>query len=110
MKSYVIIDNVSTLVGMQLAGVKGELISQTNSLATIFDKVTKDKEIGILMIAPNLIEQNKEILDEFRFNQAVPLIVEICGREEYANNRNKIGDNYRIVVNILVYIREYKVD
>ena len=40
MKSYVITDNVSTLVGMQLAGVKGELISQTNSFATLFDKVT----------------------------------------------------------------------
>ena len=102
MKSYVITDNVSTLVGMQLAGVKGELISQTNSFATIFDKVTKDKEIGILMIAPNLIEQNQEKVDEFRFNQAVHLIVEISGPDEYANNRNKIAETIQKAVNISV--------
>jgi len=102
MKSYVITDNISTLVGMQLAGVEGELISQTTSFDMIFDKVTKDKEIGILMIAPKLIEQNQEKVDEFRFNQAVPLIVEISGADEYASNRNKISETIQKAVNISV--------
>ncbi|SHE48339.1 V/A-type H+-transporting ATPase subunit F [Atopostipes suicloacalis DSM 15692] len=102
MKSYVITDNISTLVGMQLAGVEGELISKATSFNTIFDKVTKDEEIGILMIAPKLIEQNQKKVDEFRFNQAVPLIVEIPGSDEYASNRNKIAETIQKAVNISV--------
>ena len=31
MKSYVITDNISTLVGMQLAGVEGELVFVLNA-------------------------------------------------------------------------------
>ena len=54
------------------------------------------------MIAPNLIEQNQEKVDEFRFNQAVPLIVEISGPDEYANNRNKIAETIQKAVNISV--------
>lgn len=102
MKSYVITDNVYTLVGMQLAGVEGELISKTTSFDTIFDKVIENEEIGILMIAPKLIEQNQKKVDDFRFNQAVPLIVEISGADEYASNRNKITETIQKAVNISV--------
>lgn len=102
MKSYVITDNIHTLVGMQLAGVEGETISSTTSFDTVFDKVTKDEDIGILMIAPKLIEKNQKKVDEFRFNQAVPLIVEISGSDEYASNRNKIAETIQQAVNISV--------
>lgn len=102
MKSYVITDNINTLVGMQLAGVEGQLISSSDSFATVFDQVIKNDEIGILMIAPKLIEANQKKVDQVRFNQEVPLIVEISGAEEYKNNRNKITETIQKAVNISV--------
>lgn len=102
MKSYVITDNINTLVGMQLAGVEGQLISSSDSFAAVFDQVIKNDEIGILMIAPKLIEANQKKVDQVRFNQEVPLIVEISGAEEYKNNRNKITETIQKAVNISV--------
>lgn len=102
MKSYVITDNISTLIGMQLAGIEGQLISSSDSFTTVFDQVTKNDEIGILMIAPKLIEANQKKVDQVRFNQEVPLIVEVSGAEEYENNRNKITETIQKAVNISV--------
>src|SRR5699024_5445939 len=102
MKSYVLKDNSYTLVRMQLAGVEGELISTTTSFDTLLAKVMENDAIGILMIAPKLSEQYQKIVDDFRFNQAVPLIVEISGADEYASNRNKITETIQKAVNISV--------
>jgi len=102
MKSFVITDDMNTLVGMQLSGVEGKLINSSLSFDTVFDNVIKDDEIGILMIAPELIEANQKKVDDVRFNRAVPLIVEISGADEYKNNRNKITETIEQVVNISV--------
>lgn len=102
MKSYVITDNIHTLVGMQLSGVEGQLIRSSDSFDTVFEQVLKNDEIGILMIAPKLIKANQKKVDEVRFNQAVPLIVEIPGADEYKENRNKITETIQQAINISV--------
>ncbi len=102
MKSYVLTDNIYTLVGMQLAGVEGQLIKPADSFDTIFNEVIQNDEIGILMIAPKLIEANQKKVDDVRFNQAVPLIVEISGADEYTDNQNKITETIQQAVNISV--------
>src|SRR5699024_4015140 len=102
MKSYVLTDNIYTLVGMQLSGVEGQLIKPADSFDTVFNEVIKNDEIGILMIAPKLIEANQKKVDNVRFNQAVPLIVEISGADEYIDNQNKITENNQNEVNISV--------
>lgn len=102
MKSYVLTDNIYTLVGMQLAGVEGQLIKPADSFDTIFNEVIQNDEIGILMIAPKLIEANQKKVDDVRFDQAVPLIVEISGADEYTDNQNKITETIQQAVNISV--------
>ena len=102
MKSYVITDNIYTLVGMQLSGVEGQLIKPSDSFDDAFDQVIENDEIGILMIAPKLIEANQKKVDKVRFNQAVPLIVEISGADEYKDNQNKITETIQKAVNISV--------
>lgn len=102
MKSYVLTDNIYTLVGMQLSGVEGQLIKPADSFDTVFNEVIKNDEIGILMIAPKLIEANQKKVDNVRFNQAVPLIVEISGADEYKDNQNKITETIQQAVNISV--------
>lgn len=102
MKSYVLTDNIYTLVGMQLSGVEGQLIKPADSFDTVFNEVIKNDEIGILMIAPKLIEANQKKVDNVRFNQAVLLIVEISGADEYKDNQNKITETIQQAVNISV--------
>lgn len=102
MKPYVITDNVHTLVGMQLSGVEGQLIDSSQSFDEVFSQILENDTIGILMIAPKLIEANQEKVDNVRFKRALPLIVEISGHDEYKNNRNKIAETIQEAVNISV--------
>ncbi|MCI5775847.1 MAG: V-type ATP synthase subunit F [Aerococcus sp.] len=76
MKSFVLTDHVRTLTGLRLAGVPGEYVTDKEQFTQTFQKVIADSSIGILMISPDLIEQNQEMVDDVRFNRSQPLIVE----------------------------------
>lgn len=102
MKAYVITDNVYTLVGMKIAGVEGDLVDSTHSFKSIFNPVTTNDKIGVVMIAPKLITANQELVNKVRFNQTVPVIVEIPGPDEYKDDQNKITETIQKAVNISV--------
>lgn len=102
MKSYVITDDIKTLVGMQLTGVEGQLIDLSHPFEEIFNQVIENDEIGILMISPKLIQKNQQRVDDVRFNRSVPLIVEILGADEYEKGKSTITETIQKAVNITV--------
>ncbi|MDK6232778.1 V-type ATP synthase subunit F [Aerococcus sanguinicola] len=102
MKQYVISDNLDSLTGMRLAGIDGVLVQETKDFRPNFDAVIKDKDYGIVMISPALIEANQEIIDEVRFNQATPLIVELQGPKDFQTAENQIAKTIRQAIGISI--------
>ncbi|KAA9302049.1 MULTISPECIES: V-type ATP synthase subunit F [Aerococcus] len=102
MKQFVISDNLDSLTGMRLAGIDGVLVQEAEAFRPNFDAVIKNKDYGIVMISPALIEANQAAIDEVRFNQATPLIVELQGPNEYRTAENQIAKTIRQAIGISI--------
>lgn len=80
MKMYLISDNVDTHTGMRLAGVDGIVVHERDELREALEKVLKDKTIGIVLLTEKFGREFPEILDQFRLERQMPLLVEIPDR------------------------------
>ena len=65
MKMYLISDNVDTYTGMRLAGV---------------EDVLADKTVGIVLLTEKLGREFPDLIDTFRLERKMPLLVEIPDR------------------------------
>lgn len=80
MRMYLISDNVDTLTGMRLAGIEGAIAHQPEEIKEQLDKVTADKDVGILLITEKLSRQLPEYIKDIKLNRRRPIIVEIPDR------------------------------
>ena len=80
MKMYLISDNVDTYTGMRLAGVDGVVVHERDELREALEKTLKDKTIGVVLLTEKFGKESPEILDQFRLERQMPLLVEIPDR------------------------------
>ncbi len=80
MKMYLISDNVDTYTGMRLAGVDGVVVHERGELYEALQNVIKDKEVGIVLLTEKFGREFPDILDEFRLERKIPLLIEIPDR------------------------------
>lgn len=80
MKMYLISDNVDTYTGMRLAGVDGVVVHERDELHTALQNVLQDKTVGIVLLTEKLEREFPDIIDEFRLERKMPLLVAIPDR------------------------------
>ena len=80
MKLFLISDNVDTYTGMRLAGVDGVVVHERKELREQLEKVLQDKSIGIVLLTEKFGREFPDILDEFRLERKIPLLIEIPDR------------------------------
>ena len=80
MKMYLISDNVDTYTGMRLAGVDGVVVHERNELHEELRKVLQDKTNGIVLQTEKFGREFPDIIDEFRLERKMPLLIEIPDR------------------------------
>ena len=80
MKTFLISDNVDTYTGMRLAGVDGVVVHERKELREQLEKVLQDKSIGIVLLTEKFGREFPDILDEFRLDRKIPLLIEIPDR------------------------------
>ena len=80
MKMFLISDNVDTYTGMRLAGVDGVVVDERKELREQLEKVLQDKSIGIVLLTEKFGREFPDILDEFRLERKIPLLIEIPDR------------------------------
>lgn len=80
MKMYLISDNVDTYTGMRLAGVDGVVVHERDELREALEKTLTDKSIGIVLLTEKFGQEFPEILDQFRLERQMPLLIEIPDR------------------------------
>ncbi len=77
---YLISDNVDTYTGMRLAGVDGVVVHERGELKESLERVMKDKTVGIVLLTEKFGREFPDILDQFRLERKMPLLVEIPDR------------------------------
>ena len=80
MKMYLISDNVDTYTGMRLAGMEGVVVHERDELREALEKTLTDKTIGIVLLTEKFGQEFPEILDQFRLERQMPLLIEIPDR------------------------------
>lgn len=77
---YLISDNVDTYTGMRLTGVDGIVVHERAELQEALQKVLLDKTIGIVLLTEKFGQEFPDMIDEFRLERKMPLLVEIPDR------------------------------
>ena len=65
---------------MRLAGVDSILVHERKELREALDNVLADKTIGIVLLTDKFGREYPDILDQFRLERKLPLLVEIPDR------------------------------
>ena len=74
MRMYLISDDMDSLAGMRLAGVKGECVESAQEFLEAFTEAVHDSNIGILLITRTLWDEFENVIGAYRMNER-PLIV-----------------------------------
>lgn len=77
MKMYLISDNVDTYTGMRLAGVDGVVVHERDELKQALEKVLSDPTVGIVLLTEKFGQEFPDIIDTFRLERKMPLLIEI---------------------------------
>ena len=77
MKMYLISDNVDTYTGMRLAGVDGVVVHERDELKQALEKVLSDPTVGIVLLTEKFVQEFPDIIDTFRLERKMPLLIEI---------------------------------
>ncbi|MFA9397374.1 MAG: V-type ATP synthase subunit F [Clostridiaceae bacterium] len=80
MKTYFIVDNVDTFVGLKISGIKGEVVHTKEEALDLFDKVLEDREIGIIILTEKISDLIPEKVSKIKLSKKFPLLVEIPDR------------------------------
>lgn len=88
---FLISDNVDTYTGMRLAGVDGVVVHERKELREQLEKVLQDKSIGIVLLTEKFGREFPDILDEFRLDRKIPLLIEIPDRHGTGRKKDFIA-------------------
>lgn len=82
MESYLISDNEDTLLGMKLAGIEGELMTDDEAIIKKIDALIKEPNIGIIMLTHNIKVRIEDEVMKRKLQARDTLIVEVPGPGE----------------------------
>ena len=101
MKMYLISDNVDTYTGMRLAGVDGIVVHEQDELKQALERVLEDKSIGIVLLTEKFGREFPAIIDTFRLERKMPLLVEFqwhgTGRKRFYHILYNGSDRIEII-------------
>ena len=90
MRFYLISDNVDTYTGMRLAGVDGIVVHEREELYDALQNVLQDKTVGIVLLTEKLGSEFPDMIDKFRLERKMPLLVEIPDRHGTGRSKDFI--------------------
>ena len=109
MKKYLISDNVDTYTGMRLAGVDGIVILEREELRTALEDVLADKTVGIVLLTEKLGREFPDLIDTFRLERKMPLLVEIPDRHGTGRKKDFITSYITEAIGLKLKLRPVSV-
>ena len=87
---YLISDNVDTYTGMRLAGVDGVVVHEREELYQALQDALQDKTVGIVLLTEKLGREFPDMIDQFRLERKMALLVEIPDRHGTGRSKDFI--------------------
>lgn len=102
MKYFLISDNVDTLAGMALVGVKGVVVHTESEVRAALDTACADSEIGLVLITDKLVAACSAVVFEYKLKRKQPLIIEMPDRHSESNPGDSIKRYISEVVGVKI--------
>jgi V/A-type H+-transporting ATPase subunit F len=102
MKYFLISDNVDTLAGMRLVGVRGVVVHEPEEVRAALDKACADPEIGLVLITDKLVARCADVVFSYKLTRKRPLIVEMPDRHSETNPGEQIKRYIAEVVGVKI--------
>lgn len=102
MRFYLISDNVDTLVGMKLAGIKGEVVHQKHEVLAALNKAISMEDVAVVLITEKLKVLCPQVIYDLKLNKRRPLIVEIPDRHGNGRSKNSITKYVRDAIGLKI--------
>jgi len=80
MKMFLISDNIDTYTGLKLVGIDGIVLHEKREIEDQIREVILDKEIGVVIVTEKIVNTAKDVIEDIRIKNSMPLIVEIPDR------------------------------
>jgi V/A-type H+-transporting ATPase subunit F len=80
MKFFAISDNIDTITGLRLAGIKGVVVHERAEVIEALEKAVEDNDIGIIIMTELLAEMLQDEVKEIRLDATKPIITIIPDR------------------------------
>ena len=80
MKMYLISDNIDTCTGMRVAGIEGAVVHEKEELKAELNRAMADKDIAVVVLTEKFGQEFPDIIDTFRLERKMPLLIEIPDR------------------------------
>lgn len=80
MRFFAISDNVDTITGLRLAGIKGIVVHEREEVLAALEKAVLDKDVGIIIMTELLAELVQEEVKTIRLDRGKPIITVIPDR------------------------------
>lgn len=107
MKTYLISDNIDTLVGLRMAGIQGTVVHTREEVLKIMDDLSKDKNIGIIVITEKIESLVKEEVKTIKLSKYLPLIIEIPDRYGSSKEADWIVGYIREAIGLKIWGDKY---
>lgn len=76
---YFVIGAEDTVLGFQMVGVSGVVVSGADEAAQVFRQALTEKDIGVILLTEDVANLMRETVNEYIFSHEFPLICEIPG-------------------------------
>lgn len=80
MKMFLISDNVDTLEGMRLAGIKGIVVHEADAFEAALNAALANKDNAIVLVTEKLFNLMEDYIMDRKLKATMPLIVKIPDR------------------------------
>lgn len=102
MKYFLISDNIDTLAGLRLVGVNGVVVHTPQEVKQALETAFADNGIGLVLITSRLMQENRDLIFDYKLHRRKPLIVEMPDRHSGDNVADGIKSYIAEVVGIKI--------
>lgn len=87
MRFHLISDNIDTIVGMRLAGIRGVLVHKDTEVKKALSEAMDMEDVAVILMTERLVKLCPDLVYDLKLNRKQPLIIEIPDR--HGNGRTK---------------------
>ena len=99
--TYYVIGDEDVVLGFRTAGITGRAVTNRQE-ALVALKLAQEKDVGVVILTEEVSEMVRAEVEEIRFGEALPLIVEVPGMNGPLPGRKSLTDMIREALGIRV--------